>query len=87
MTAHVKGHYQNEQQKWKYICHIMIGNGISVQTVKESLLALQKQKRQVYREYILVQLGHGQNNDMFLNMPIGRSLCRALALVCLTNCS
>ena len=56
-------------------CDIMIGNGISVQPVKESLVALQIQRRQVYRAYILVQLGNGQKNDMFLNMPIGRSLC------------
>ena len=42
MTVHVTSRMS---KKWKYICHIMTGNGISVRNNKESLAALHIQRQ------------------------------------------
>ena len=58
-------------RKWNYRVHC---KRITC-SIAHTKTTWNRQRRQVYRVYILVKLGHGLNSDMFIYISIGRSLC------------
>jgi uncharacterized protein (DUF58 family) len=57
--------YVTLRQEIQFAHELLINSG--TEHIKTTL---NRQRRQVYRVYIVMQFGHGQNNNMFLHMPI-----------------